>query len=277
MITPGVQRPRTSHDVPNVVRPLAWVAGLFLGLPLAGLLLRAPWSSLFRLLSSTNALTALRLSLVTATIATALATVVGLPLALVIARSNGPLAGVVRNLVTVPLVLPPVVGGVALFLAFGRRGFLGRYLDEWFGITIPFTAAAVVLAELFVSMPFLVITVAGAMQLTPPGQLEAAATLGAGPGRILRTVTLPSIRPALISGVVLCWARAIGEFGATITFAGSFPGRTKTMPIVINEQLQQEPEAAVALSVVLLGVTVAVLVGLRQRWVGGLSALRSGL
>jgi molybdate transport system permease protein len=260
-----------------VVRPLAWLAAVFLGLPLLGLLIRAPWSSFYLLLSSRESLDALRLSLVTATVATLFAILLGFPLALLIARSDSQLAGLVRNLVTVPLVLPPVVGGVALFLAFGRRGVIGRYLDEWFGITIPFTPTAVVLAELFVSMPFLIITAVGALRITPFGQLEAAATLGAGPGRILRTVTLPNIRPALISGVVLCWARALGEFGATITFAGSFPGRTKTMPIEIAEALQQDPEAAVALSVVLLAVTVAVLVGLRQRWVGGLSALRSGL
>lgn len=262
-------------DVPLGLRPLAWIAGLMLGLPLVGLIVRAPWTRLISLIRSSDALAALRLSLVTATMATLIATVIGVPLALVLARSHGAWARMVRNLVTVPLVLPPVVGGVALFLVFGRKGFIGSVLYDDFGIQIAFSTTAVVLAELFVAMPFLVVTAAGALAIAPIGQVEAAATLGATPTRALFTITLPSVRPALVSGLVLCWARALGEFGATITFAGYFPNRTTTMPLAISDALNHDPDSAIALSVVLLLVTVAVLVGLRQSWLGGLTGMRA--
>ena len=166
-----------------------------------------------------------------------------------------------RALVTLPLVLPPVVGGVALLLAFGRNGFVGRYLDQWFGVTIPFTPLAVVMAETFVAMPFLVVTVEGALRSADRGFEEAAATLGASRMTVFRRVTLPLVAPSLVAGAVLCWARALGEFGATITFAGSFPGRTQTMPIAVYYALETDPDAAIALSLVLLLVSVVVLVG----------------
>jgi molybdate transport system permease protein len=243
----------------------AAVAIVFLLLPLAGLLVRAPWRTLPTLLSDPLVGEALRLSLVTATAATAVSLVVGVPLAWVLARTRFPGRSVLRALVTLPLVLPPVVGGVALFLALGRRGILGRYLDQWFGLQIPFTPLAVVLAETFVAMPFLVVTVEGALRAADPRFEEASATLGASRWTTFRRVTLPMIGPSVLAGSVLCWARALGEFGATITFAGNFPGKTQTMPIAVYLALETDPDAAIALSLVLLVVSVVILVSLRDR------------
>jgi len=171
--------------------------------------------------------------------------------------------------VTLPLVLPPVVGGLALLLAFGRNGIIGRYLDDWFGITLPFTTAGVIVAETFVAMPFLVITVEGALRSADLGLEEAATTLGASRLMVFRRITLPLVGPSLLAGAVLCWARALGEFGATITFAGNFPGTTQTMPLAVYNALETDPEAAVALSLVLLVVAVAILAALRDRWLRG--------
>lgn len=262
-----------ARQVEDATRRTPWplavpavVAVAFLVLPLTGLLARAPWRGLPRVLSESGALDALRLSLTTATAATALSVVLGVPLAWVLARARFPGLRVVRALVTLPLVLPPVVGGVALLFALGRRGLVGQYLDQWFGVTLPFTTAAVVVAETFVAMPFLVITVEGAFRACDRGFEEAAATLGASRLTIFRTVTLPLVGPSLLAGAVLCWARALGEFGATITFAGNFPGRTQTMPLAVYLALESDPDAAIALSLVLLVVSIAVLAGLRGRW-----------
>ncbi len=244
----------------------AAVAVAFLLLPLAGLLVRAPWRSLPTLLADPLIGEALRLSLLSATLATGISLLAGVPLAWVLARARFRGLTVLRALVTLPLVLPPVVGGVALLLAFGRRGILGRYLDAWFGVTIPFTTTAVVLAETFVAMPFLVIAVEGALRAADPRFEEASASLGADRWTTFRRVTLPLIGPSVLAGSVLCWARALGEFGATITFAGNFPGRTQTMPLAVYLALESDPEAAIALSLVLLVVSVAVLAGLRDRW-----------
>jgi molybdate transport system permease protein len=239
---------------------------VFLLLPLVGLLIRAPWRDLPRLLTDPQAMTALRLSLLTATTATAVSLLLGVPLAWVLARSRWRIVSMLRALVTLPLVLPPVVGGVALLLALGRRGVVGQYLDVWFGITLPFTTTAVVVAETFVAMPFLVVTVEGALRSVDTGLEDAAATLGARPVTIFRRVTLPLIAPSLVAGGILCWARALGEFGATITFAGNYPGRTQTMPIQVYLALETDPEAAIALSLVLLAVSVTALALLRDRW-----------
>jgi len=247
----------------------ALVAVAFLVLPLIGLLVRAPWGRLGSVLSGSDATQALTLSLWTASAATVISVVIGVPLAWVLARGSIPGLRLLRALVTLPLVLPPVVGGVALLLAFGRDGFVGRYLDSWFGLTIPFTPLAVVMAETFVAMPFLVITVEGALRSADQGFEEAAATLGATRMTVFRRVTVPLIAPSLGAGAVLCWARALGEFGATITFAGSFPGRTETMPITVYYALENDPDAAIVLSLVLLLVSVLVLVSLRDRWLRG--------
>jgi len=244
----------------------ALLAALFLLAPLAGLLVRAPWRGLPGILADSQVLEALRLSLLCASAATAASLVLGVPLAWVLARSRARGISVLRALVTLPLVLPPVVGGVALLLAFGRQGILGRLLDQWTGITLPFTTAGVIVAETFVAMPFLIITVEGAFRAADRGYEEAAATLGASRLTVFRTVTLPLIGPSLLAGAVLCWARALGEFGATITFAGNFPGRTQTMPLAVYVALESDPEAAVALSLVLLVVSIVVLTGLRGRW-----------
>ncbi|TQN27826.1 molybdate transport system permease protein [Haloactinospora alba] len=245
------------------------VAGLvFLVLPFAGLLVRAPWSSLGTRLVSPEVRGALWLSLTTATVATAVSLTLGVPLAWLLARTTFPGRGVVRALVTVPLVIPPVVGGVALLLALGRNGVVGRYLESWFGLTLPFTPAAVVLAQVFVAMPFLVITVEGALRGVDRRYEEAAATLGASRARAFWRVTLPMAAPGVVAGAVLCWARALGEFGATITFAGNFPGRTQTMPLAVYLAMQEDPESAVVLSLVLLLVSLVILAGLRERWVG---------
>ena len=263
------RRRSAAEDQQRAPWPLAApaaVAVAFLVLPLMGLLVRAPWSNLGQVLAESAVLDALRLSLVCATSATALSLVFGVPLAWVLARARFPGRGLLRALVTLPLVLPPVVGGVALLLAFGRRGIVGQYLDAWFGFTLPFTTLGVVVAETFVAMPFLIVTVEGAFRSSDRGFEEAATTLGASRLTVFRRVTLPLIRPSLIAGAVLCWARALGEFGATITFAGNFPGRTQTMPIAVYLALERDPDAAIALSLVLLTVSVAVLVGMRDRW-----------
>jgi molybdate transport system permease protein len=258
-----------SRSVPAPLLVPALIAILFLLLPLAGLLIRAPWGRLGAALSGTDATQALTLSLWTATVSTAVSMIIGVPLAWVLARSSFPGQRLLRALVTLPLVLPPVVGGVALLLAFSRTGVVGRYLDSWFGLTIPFTPLAVVMAETFVAMPFLIITVEGAFRSADQGFEEAAATLGARRMTVFRRITVPMIAPSLGAGAVLCWARALGEFGATITFAGSFPGQTETMPIAVYYALENDPDAAIALSLVLLLVSVAVLVCLRDRWVRG--------
>jgi molybdate transport system permease protein len=259
--------------VPALIAAPALVGFTFLLVPLVALLVRAPWRGLGRLLSESEVLIALRLSLETATAATAAALVFGVPLAWVLARMRFPGIGLVRALVTLPLVLPPVVGGIALLHALGRNGIVGRYLDQWFGVTLPFTTPGVVVAETFVAMPFLVISVEGALRTADRDIEEAAVTLGATRLTVFRRITLPAIGPSLVAGSILCWARALGEFGATITFAGNFPGTTQTMPLAIYEAFEHDPEAAIALGLVLLLVAVIVLVALRDRWLRGPASL----
>jgi len=256
----------------SALAPALWIpAGLALALlllPLVALIVRAPWAQLPALLSEPTVLQALGLSLVTALIATVISLVLGIPLALVLARSAVWPAvprRLLRALVTVPLVLPPVVGGVALLLLLGRRGLIGQFLP--FGI--PFTSAAVVIAQVFVSMPFLVIAVEGTLRASDRRFEVAAATLGASRAQVFWRVTLPLVAPGIASGALLCFTRSLGEFGATITFAGSFPGTTQTLPISTYLLLQTDPNAAIALSLVLMVVSVAVLVSLRDRWVPG--------
>ncbi|MER7668493.1 ABC transporter permease [Kitasatospora sp. NPDC096128] len=262
----GARRPGAQRVPVTLLLP-ALLGLAFLILPLVGLLARAPWSSLSQQLTSAAVWDALRLSLICATAATAVSLVLGVPLAWLLARAELPGRRVIRALVTLPLVLPPVVGGVALLLVLGRRGIVGSWLDSAFGITLPFTTTGVVIAEAFVAMPFLVISVEGALRAADPRFEEAAATLGASRLTAFRRVTLPMIAPGIAAGAVLAWARALGEFGATITFAGNFPGRTQTMPLAVYLAMESDPEAAIALSLVLLVVSVAVLVGLRDRWV----------
>ncbi|PFG33823.1 ABC transporter permease [Sanguibacter antarcticus] len=262
-------RARVQGRFPVVLWIPAALGMAFLVLPLAALVVRAPWAALAGILTDPLTRSALLLSLGTATAATTVAIVLGVPLALVLARAHLPGRRLLRTLVTVPVVLPPVVGGVALLLAYGRTGVAGQYLELWFGLSIPFTTVAVVLAQTFVAMPFFVLALDGALATVDDSLAEAAATLGASRLHIFLHVTLPTLAPALLAGAVLCWARALGEFGATITFAGNLPGSTQTMPLAVYLALQSDPDTAVALSLVLLTVAVLVLVLLRDRWLQG--------
>lgn len=247
----------------------AGAAVLLFGLPLAGLLLRAPWARALPELASREALAALWLSLECSLAATAIALVLGVPLAWVYARVEAPGLGVARALTTLPMVLPPVVAGVALLLAFGRRGLIGAPLFDIAGVRLPFSTGGVVLAEAFVSMPFLVLTVEAGLRSLDHRLEEAARTLGAGPWTVFWRVTLPLAAPAIVAGAILCWSRALGEFGATITFAGNLPGVTQTMPLAVYLLLETRPEAAVVLSLLLAGVSFGVLVALRDRYLRG--------
>ena len=246
----------------------ALVAGLLFALPLAGLLLQVPWPRAAGELAAPEALGALRLSLECSLAATAIALLLGVPLAWVYARVALPGLGLLRALTSLPMILPPVVGGVALLLAFGRRGLLGAPIFDAFGVRLPFSTAAVILAETFVSMPFLVLTVEAGFRSLDRRLEEAARTLGAGPWTVFRRVTLPLAAPAIFAGAVLCWSRALGEFGATITFAGNFPGVTQTLPLAVYLLLETRPEAAVVLSLLLVALSLAVLVALRDRYLG---------
>jgi len=261
-------RRRQREAIPLVAVVLAAAGAAIFVLPLVGLLWRALGSDVWRALSAPTVRTALWLSLVCSVCATCCSVLFGLPLAWVQARGEFPGRALLRGLTMLPIVLPPVVGGVALLLAFGRRGLLGQWLDHAFGVRLPFTTAGAVLAETFVAMPFFVLTVEGALRSMDRRLEEAARTLGAGRWTVLRQVTLPMIRPSLLAGAVLCWARALGEFGATITFAGNFPGRTQTIPLAVYLALETDPEAGIMLSIVLLILSFAVLVGLRHRWLG---------
>ena len=211
-------------------------------------------------------MTALKLSLICSLWATGFSIVFGVPLAWLLARVEFPGRSIVRALCTLSMVLPPVVGGVALFFALGRRGLVGQYLDRWFDFRLPFTTAGVVVAQTFVAMPFLVVTVEAALRQLDGRLEDASRTLGASSWYTFRRVTLPAIRPALAAGAVLAWARALGEFGATITFAGNFPGTTQTLPLSVYLALQTNPERAIVLALVLIAISFAVLVGLRDRW-----------
>jgi molybdate transport system permease protein len=234
--------------------------------PLLGLLSRVPWSDLPSLLAGDVVVDALRLSLVTSIGATALAAVLGVPLAWLLARVEFAGKVVVRALVMLPLVLPPVVGGAALLFALGRRGLVGEPLADATGLLLPFSIWGVVVANLFVAMPFLVIAVEGALRNLDPRYEGAAASLGAGRWTVLRRVTLPMIGPSLASGLVLTWARAFGEFGATITFAGNIQGRTQTLPLAVFVALESDRDIAVALRLLMVVVALSVLVVLRDRW-----------
>ena len=271
----GTAHPGVGHaPLPRVRRPslfvpLATVAMIvavaFFVLPLIGLIERAPWSHAIDELRAPEVGSALKLSLVCSLSATALSFVFGLPLAWLLARVTFPGRALVRALTTLPMVLPPVVGGVALLFAFGRRGFVGQWLDHTFGFTLPFTTAGVILAEAFVSMPFFVISMEAGLRSADRRLEEAAATLGASRLTTIWRVTLPLVAPSIGAGAMLCWARALGEFGATITFAGNLPGTTQTMPLAVYILLESRPEGAIILSLVLLAVSLAVLVLLRDR------------
>jgi len=252
---------------PPLVLALLAAAGLALFLlPLVGLLARTPWERLPELLSTDVVKDALALSTITSLAAAALSLLLGVPLAWIFARVNFPGRTLARGVVTLPLVLPPVVGGAALLFALGRRGLVGAPLEHATGLTLPFSTWGVIVANTFVAMPFLVLTVEGALRAMDRRYEDAAASLGAGRWTVLRRVTLPTIAPSLAAGLVLAWARAFGEFGATVTFAGNLQGRTQTLPLAVFVALERDHEVAVAISLLMVLVSLLVLVALRDRW-----------
>ena len=256
----------TGHGTPAVVVPPAVVGVLFLLLPTVALLIRTPWTRLGAIYRDEHVWTALRISLESSLEATAASLVFGVPLAWMLARLRVPGIGLARAVVTIPLVLPPVIGGVALFNGFGRNGVLGHPIKSVLGQDLPFSFPGIVLAQIFVAMPFLVITVEGAFRIADRGVEEAAATLGASRSRIFLWVTVPLVMPAIVAGSVLCWARALGEFGATLLFGGNVQGSTQTLPTLVLSVFQHDPADAPALALPLMAVAVIVLVGLRDRW-----------
>jgi molybdate transport system permease protein len=261
--------------VPGLLWIPAGIALAFLVLPLVALVAQVPWGQFGQVIETSGVAQSLALSLGAGAAATGLSVVLGVPLAWVLARSvewNPILRRLLRAFVTVPLVLPPVVGGIALVLLLGRTGLVGSLLRIWFGIQIPFTTPAVVISETFVAMPFLVLSVEGALRGADRRLEDAAETLGASRWMIFRRITLPLIAPGVAAGAVLSFARALGEFGATITFAGDFPGITRTMPIAAYIALESDPGSAYVIAIILLAVAIAVLFALRDRWVGGLSS-----
>jgi len=257
--------------VPLLMLIPAFGALAILLLPLIGLFVRAPWSNIGEQLTSTGVTTALRLSLTTATISMVVCLVLGTPLAWLLARVDFRGRQFVRALVTVPLVLPPVVGGIALLTTFGRAGVLGEPIYEAFGYQVTFTTTAVVVAQTFVALPFLVLAVEGALRSTDRRFDEVAASLGASRWWTFVRITLPLAGPGIVSGAVLAWARALGEFGATITFAGNFEGTTRTMPLEVYNTYQTDASGAIVVSLLLLAVSVGVLAALRERWISGVS------
>jgi molybdate transport system permease protein len=262
---PGARRAK-QHRTPWLIVPLAAVAAAYVAVPFAALLQRAPWTDLGDLVGRPVVTDALRLSLTAALAATGISLLIGIPLAWVLARTRFPGRSAARALITLPMVLPPVVGGAALLFAFGRRGLLGGPVYDSTGFLLPFSTWGVVAANTFVALPFLVLTVESGLRAADPRYEDAAATLGASRSMIFRRITLPHAAPSIIAGAVLCWARALGEFGATVTFAGNLQGRTQTMPLAVFLALESDREAAIALSLVLIAVSLAVLIPLRDRW-----------
>lgn len=255
---------------PRGFLPAGALGVALVAVPLVGLLVRVDWSRFVALLGEPNVRSAVWLSVVTSLVATLVATAFGLPLAWALARGSWRGRGIVRSIVLVPLVMPPVVGGVALLSAFGRTdGLVGEPLYSLLGVQFTFSALGVVVAQSFVALPFLTLSLEGAFAQLGRASLEFAATCGAGPWRRLALVVVPSIRPAFVGGVAVAWARALGEFGATVTFAGNIEGRTQTVPLAVSALLETNPSAAYALSALLLVVCVVVLVALRGRWLAG--------
>ncbi len=260
----GSRRNRSGVS-PVLAIPAIVGAALFV-IPLIGLLAKTPWSNLLDLIGDELVLDALRISLITSVASSLLSVLFGVPLAWLLSRGSFRGREVLRALVTLPMVLPPVVGGAALLFALGRRGLLGEPLYEATGLVLPFSTAGVVLATTFVAMPFLVVTVEGAFNSIDRRYETAAATLGAGPLTVFRRVTLPMIAPSIRAGLVLAWARALGEFGATITFAGNLGGRTQTLPLAVFVALESDRDTAIAISLVLVAISVIVLATMRDRW-----------
>ncbi|PXX11148.1 ABC transporter permease [Mycolicibacterium moriokaense] len=264
-------QPSTSPGLPRWIYIPAALGALFVVVPLLAVAAKVDWPHFWSLITSESSTTALLLSLETAAASTTLCVLLGVPMALVLARSEATAVRLARPLILLPLVLPPVVGGIALLYAFGRLGLIGQYLSAA-GIQIAFTTTAVVLAQTFVSLPFLVIALEGAARTAGADYEVVAATLGARPTTVWWRVSLPLLAPGLISGAVLAFARSLGEFGATLTFAGSREGITRTLPLEIYLQRESDPDAAVALSLLLVAVAAVVVVALGSRQIRGTNA-----
>ena len=260
------RRRRLRTPPPLFILIPAAVGMLLFVVPVVGLALGVPWGDLAALLSTEAVADTLRLSLLSSVAAAAISLVLGVPIAWVLARRRFPGRSVVRGLVLLPLVLPPVVGGAALLFALGRRGVIGAPLARATGLTLPFSTWGVVVAVTFVAMPLMVVTVEGALRNLDSRFERAAETLGASRWTVLRQVTLPMIGPSLVAGTALTWARALGEFGATLTFAGNLPGRTQTLPLAIFIALESDRDTAIALSLVMVTVSLVVLISLRDHW-----------
>ena len=256
-------------SIPWFLWVFSLVAILVVGLPLVGIFVRAPWADFLSLIREQTTRDAFLISVQTSLVATFICCICGVPLAWIFARRTSRVLDIVRTACVSPMVLPPVVGGIALLTAFGRRGIVGQYLYEWWGVSLPFTRSAVVLAQVFVSLPFLVVATETAFRHIDRGLEEAAQTLGASPTRIFFTVALPGARHAIGAGIALAWARALGEFGATITFAGSFPGRTQTLPMAVYELVAVNYQQSLVLSLIFVIISISVLLGLRDSWLAG--------
>jgi molybdate transport system permease protein len=252
-----------------VVNVFAGIAATFVALPLIAIMVRTPWSDLTDILSQQSTRDALFVSVQTSVIAAIIACVFGVPLAWLLARSPAKGISALRIVCITPMVLPPVVGGIALLTAFGRQGIVGQFLYDWWNISLPFTRTAVVMAQVFVAMPFLVLAVEASFRQSDRGFEQAARTLGASPARVFFTIAIPAARPAITAGLALAWARSLGEFGASITFAGSFPGRTQTLPMAVYELVSVDYRLSLVLSLVLILISVGVLAGMRDRWMVG--------
>ena len=257
------QRPKS---FPRSIVVVAALGVLAFSIPVVGLLWQTPWRDLPSLLASDVMFDALRISVIASLAATAFSFLVGFPIAYLLARVDFPGRSLVRGIVLLPLVLPPVVGGAALLFAFGRRGIVGEPVYEATGFVMPFSIWGVIAAATFVSMPFLILTLEGGIRNLDDRYEDAAASLGAGPWTVLRRITIPMVWPALAAGLVLTWARAFGEFGATVTFAGNLQGRTQSLPLAVFVALESDRPTALAISLVMIVTSVAVLVALRDRW-----------
>jgi molybdate transport system permease protein len=257
---------RTRLPLPIVA--LAAVGAAFVVVPVLALFIRAPWGQLIETLRGVGASTALRLSIEVSLAATAISLLVGVPLAWALARGTFPGRSVLRALVVLPIVLPPVVGGIGLLVALGRGGVVGRWLYEAFGVQLTFTTAGAVIATTFVSMPLVVLATESGLRGLDQRYERAAAAMGGSPWYVFRRVTLPMVGPQVAAGAILTWARALGEFGATITFAGNLAGRTQTIPLAVYEARQVDQGGAILLSLILVVVSLAVLVTLGGRLTG---------
>ena len=261
-------RTRKLITVPPPIAIFSSFAMLLILLPFIGLAQRTPWDSFLSILLESSVRSAISLSLLIATISACICLVLGLPLGWILARSQAPWIRPLRAIVLLPMVLPPVAGGTALLYALGRRGLIGQKLDEWFGVTLPFTTAGAIIAATFVSLPFFVLAIESSINDLKSQFEESAMSLGASPTRTFFSITIPMIKTGLTTGLTLSWARALGEFGATITFAGDNPGRTRTLPLELFVALESNPDRAVVLGMIMVTISLGVLITLRGRWMG---------